>query len=163
MRVPPDFDIARRERHGFVVGYPEDAHIRDLRKPAADKDRVRKRRVVVSGKDHDRHACLGKQPSRAIENSPTELIILEGVAGQENNVGAHRPGGHEHRAQPGRPVAATAILVDMQIRGVDEDDVADHCRSIASVPTGAQPSLAPSLVRPVFRKINTLNQRNDGS
>jgi len=162
MRVPPDFEIEDRERHGLVVGYPENRKVRNPSEPAADKDRVRKCRIVVPGKNHDREIGFGEQPSRAIEYDRAQLIILEGVPRQQNDIRPYRACGHLHRAQPRRPVAATAILVDMQIRAVDEDDFADHCRSIASVPTGAQPGLAPSLVRPVFRKINTVNQRNDG-
>ena len=67
MRVPPNFEIEDRERHGFVMGYSEDADVWEFRKPAADKNRVGKCWVVISGKKHDRQAGLGEQLSGAIE------------------------------------------------------------------------------------------------
>src|SRR6516225_5006840 len=91
-------------------------------KPAADKHRVGKRGVVVSGKDHDRHAGLGEQPSCASENVRAELIVLKGVAGQQQDVGSERLGSRQHRTQGCRAIAAlgqSAILVDVQIRAVD--------------------------------------------
>ena len=145
MRVPPDLEIKEGKRHGFVVGDPEDADIRDPVEPSADKDRVVKCRVVVSGKDHNREISLGEQTPGAFEDGSRELIVLEGVAGQQYDIGPHRLCGQEHQAQPSRTAAATgassAVLVDVQIRTVNEDDFGGHCRSIASVPTGAQPPM----------------------
>ena len=69
------------------MGHPEDADIWQLAEPAADKDRLGQRRVVVSGKDHNREPGLGEQPSGAIEDGRAELIVLKGVAGQQKNVG----------------------------------------------------------------------------
>ena len=62
MCVPLDFEIEYRERHGFVVGYPEDAHIRELREAPTDKNRVLKGRVVVPWEDYDRKSASASSP-----------------------------------------------------------------------------------------------------
>jgi hypothetical protein len=99
------------------VGDPEDADIRDSVEPSADKDRIRKCRVVISRKDHDRDAGFGEQPPGTIENGRAQLIILEGVAGQQYDIRPHRLCGQEHQTQPRRTIAATgassAVLVDV--------------------------------------------------
>src|SRR5215472_6917926 len=125
MGVPPDFEVKDRERYGLVVSYPEDADVWQLAKAAADKNRLGQRRVVISGKDHDREMGLGEQTLGAIEDGRAELIALEGVAGQKKDVGAQLLGGRQHRTQRCRAVAAIgcgAILIDMQIRAVDKYD-----------------------------------------
>jgi len=134
MGVPPDFEIKDRERYSLVVSYPENADVWQLAKAAADKNRLGERRVVVSGKDHNREIGLGEQTPGAIEDDPAQLIVLEGVAGQQQDVGAQRLGGLQHRAQRRRAIAAmvsSAILVDMQIRAVDKYDIGGHPRAIA--------------------------------
>ena len=140
MSVPPDFEIEDRERRGFVVGYPEDANIRELCEAAPDKNRVRERRVVVPGEDHHRQLDSGEQPERAVENGMAQLVVFKSVAGQKNDIGPHRPCGCQHRAQARRPVAISRagnpILVDMQVRAVDEDDFGAHRQAIASASAG---------------------------
>jgi hypothetical protein len=141
MCVSPDFEIEGRKRHGFVVSYAEDADVGQLAKPAADKDRLGQRRVMVPRKDHDREISFGEQPPSAIEDGRAELIILEGVASQQQDVGAQRPGGRQHRAQRDRAIAAmgdAAIFVDMQIRAVNKYDIRGHRRAIAPSATHAQ-------------------------
>src|SRR5215831_9627309 len=126
MGVPPDFEVKDRERYGLVVSYPEDADVWQLPKPAADKNRLGERRVVVSRKDHDREMGLGEQTLGAIEDGRTELIALEGVAGQKKDVGTQRLCGRQHRAKGRRTIATfgrSAILIDMQIRAVDKYDI----------------------------------------
>jgi hypothetical protein len=87
---------------------------------------------MVSGEDHDRHAGLGEQLSRAIENSRAQLVVFKGVAGQQQDIGPQSPRRPEHDAQHRRPVAAlgagSAIFVDMQIRAVDKDNFASRVR-----------------------------------
>jgi len=141
MGVTPDFEIEGRERHGLVVGDPENADIRELAKPAADKDRVGKCRVVIPGEDHDPKIGNGEEIAGALKNDLAQLIIFEGVAGQQNDVGAQHPGSSQHRAQARRPVtvmrARRMVLVDMQVRTVDEDDFFVHRQSY-SVRLGRQ-------------------------
>ena len=67
MRVPPNFEIEDRERNGFVMGYSKDADVWEFRKPAADKNRIGKCGVVISGKKHHRQSRVGEQLSGAIE------------------------------------------------------------------------------------------------
>jgi hypothetical protein len=86
MGVPPNFEIVCRERHGLLMGDAEDADVWEARKPAADKNRVGKCRVVIARKKHDRQPRLGEQLRGAIEYRRAQLIILEGVAGQQNDI-----------------------------------------------------------------------------
>jgi hypothetical protein len=141
MGMPPDFEIKVRKRHGFVVGYPENADIRQSTKPAADKDRVGKRRVMVSGKNHDRETGFGKHPPGAVEDDRPQLVVLECVAGQQKDVGAQNPGGRQHRVQCRGSVAAMghSAIFDMQIRAVNEYDIGGHRQAIAPTLGDAQP------------------------
>ena len=61
MGMPPNFEIEFRKRHRLVMGYSEDADVWEFRKPAVDKNRAGKCRVVIAGKNHDRQAWLGEQ------------------------------------------------------------------------------------------------------
>jgi len=57
---------------------------------------------------------------------------LVGSPGQQQDVGAQRPCGRQHRAQRCRAIPALgwgAVLVDMQIRAVDKYDIGSHSAS----------------------------------
>ena len=101
------------------MSYGENADIWQPVEPAADKDRAGQRRVVVAGKDHNRDAGFGEQSPNAVENGRAQLIVFEGVAGQQNDIREQRPCCREHRTQRCRPAPITgsrsAILADMQI------------------------------------------------
>ena len=63
----------------------------------------------------------------AVDRRRGDLMIVEGVAGQDHDVGAEIPRRLEDAAQPGRAVAAMhrrdAVVIDMQIGGMDEENV----------------------------------------
>jgi hypothetical protein len=113
------------ETAGLFVGDAENVHIWDPREPTTDKHRIRQSGIMVAGQDHDRHPRLGEPPSGSIENSRAQLIILEGIAGQQNDIRAQRLGGRKHGAQSGRAVAAMqrrhSAVVYVDVRAVDED------------------------------------------
>ena len=92
-------------------------------------------RVVIAGQDHHRHAGVGQQPPGAVDRGGADLVVVEGVAGQQHDVGAERPRRPQYVAQPGGAVAAMhrrdPVVVDMQIRRMDEEDVA-RCSVSAS-------------------------------
>jgi hypothetical protein len=88
---------------------------------------------VIPGEDHDPKIGNGEEIAGALKNDLAQLIIFEGVAGQQIDVGPQHPGSNQHRAQARRPVtvmqARRMVLVDMQVRTVDEDDFFVHRQS----------------------------------
>jgi len=126
MRVPPDFEIERRKRNLALVRDAEDRDVADLVKPAAQPNRIRRCRVVIAGQDHNRQPGIGEQHSGALDRRRRDLMVVEGVAGQDHDSGAELARGVENAAQPGRAVAAMhrrdAVVIDVEIGGMDEED-----------------------------------------
>jgi hypothetical protein len=123
MRVAPDFEIVLGEQDGLVMGDAEHADIGEAGEPAADKDRVRESRIVIAGKDDNRQLRRREKPEGVFEDRGAQLIALEGIAGQYDQMRPQGTRRYQHRTQPCRPVAACRrhpILVDMQVRAVDE-------------------------------------------
>ena len=127
MRVAPDFEIERRKRDPTLVRDADDRDVADLVEPAAQPDRIRRRRVVIAGQDHDRQTGIGEQHAGAVDRRRRDLMVVERVAGQDHDTGAEIARLLQHAAQPGRAVAAMhrsdAVIIDMEIGGMDEEDV----------------------------------------
>ena len=106
------------------MGHAQNGEVRDLRQPAADIDRIGQRRIVVAGQNHHRQAGRGQQRAGAVDQGGAETVGFEGVAGEEDEMGAQRPRRRQHRREPGRAVAAMhrggASLVDMNVGAVDQ-------------------------------------------
>src|SRR5262249_1809323 len=142
-----------------VGGDGENGGVGYLGEPAADKGRVRQSGVVVPRKDHNRDAGFAEQSPDSVEDGQAQLIVLEGVPGQQNDIGSQRSGLRQYGTQARRAAptveSRTAILVDIQIGAVDERRLARdgacrgrdvHRRSIAPASAGAQPRHTSSLL-----------------
>ena len=112
---------------------PRMRDIADLVEPAAHPDRIRRRRIVIAGQDHHRQPGLGEQHAGAVDRIRRDLMIVEGVAGEDHGIGAERPRRRQHVAQHAGAVAAMhcrdPVVIDMQIRRVDDADVPHQFRS----------------------------------
>ena len=84
--MPPHFEIMRRKRDGFLVRHTENGHIGDPVEPAAEKDGIGQGGIVISRQDHDRERGVCEQLSRLSQDSGVELIILEGIAREQNDI-----------------------------------------------------------------------------
>ena len=82
---------------------------------------------MIAGQDHDRQPGIGEQHAGAVDRRRRDLMVVEGVAGQDHDIGAEIARLLQHAAQPGRAVAAMhrsdAVVIDMEIGGMDEEDV----------------------------------------
>jgi hypothetical protein len=96
MRMPPDFEIIRREGHRLVVCDAEDVDIPDAVEPAANENRIRQGRIVVAGQDHDLRTAIREQPTGTVENCGVQLIVLECVADQQHDVCSQISPGGQH-------------------------------------------------------------------
>jgi hypothetical protein len=94
--VVPAFYSGSPERHSLVMGDTENADIRGARQAVPEEHRIRQGRIVVAGQDHDGHPCFGEQLSGTVENSRTQLITLECVAGQQDQICFQSSGGGQH-------------------------------------------------------------------
>ncbi len=126
MRVAPDLQVVLREIDRLVVRDAEDGDVGDRGQPAADEDGVGQRRIVVAGQDHHRDAGIGQQAAGAIEHGGGDAVVVERVAGEQDDVGVGGAGGGEHRGEASSAVAVLGgvlFVIDMQVGAVDEDDV----------------------------------------
>ena len=127
MRIAPDFEVERTESDPALVRDADYRDVADLVEPAAQPDRVRRRRVVIAGQDNDRHSGIGEQHSGPVDRRGGDLMIIECIAGQDHDIGAEIPRHIEDAAQPGRAVAAMhrrdAVVIDVEIGGMDEENV----------------------------------------
>ena len=126
MRVAPDLQVVVREADRLVVRDAEDGDVGNGREAAADEDAVGQGGVVVAGQDHHGAAGIGQQAAGAIEHAGADAVVVEGVAGEQDDVGVRVAGGGEHG---GQACGAVAVLgggggvIDMQVGAVDEEDV----------------------------------------
>ena len=131
--VAPDFEIPVRKRDHALVGDTEYGDVADFIEPAAHPDRVRADRVMIAGQDHQRQAGIGQNLAGAVDRLRPDLVIVEGVAGQDRDIGAERARRRQHCAQHTAAVAAVqrgdAVVIDMQVRGMDDADVTGRCFS----------------------------------
>jgi hypothetical protein len=54
---------------------------------------------VVAGQDHHRDAGIGQQAAGAIEHRDGDAVVVERVAGEQDNVGSGGAGDLEHRGE----------------------------------------------------------------
>ena len=105
---------------------PEDGDVGNGREPATDEHAVGQRRVVVAWQDHHRDAGIGQQPAGAVEHRGGDAVVVERVAGEQDDIGTGVACGGEHG---GQAVGAVAVLggvlfvIDVQVGAVDKDDV----------------------------------------
>ena len=79
----------------------------------AVKHRVRQHRIVIARQQHHRDFGGGDHRRRAVDQLVGQTMTVEGVAGEQHDVGADAARGVEHASEPRGPVAA------MDFRGVD--------------------------------------------
>ena len=133
MRIAPDFEVEIQESDAALVGDAEYRDIADLVKPAAHPDRIRRCWVVIAGQYHERQLRVCEKRGGAVDRVRRDLMIVEGVAGKDHGIGAERPRRRQHVAQYAGAVAAVQcrnpVVIDMQIRRVDDADVPHQFRS----------------------------------
>ena len=88
---------------------------------------------MVAGQDHDRQPGLRERSAGAVGRRRGDHVIVESIAGEQHDIGAELAGDRQYRAQPGGAVAVMlrgdALVVDMQVRRMNEKDVAHQLRS----------------------------------
>ncbi len=126
MRVAPDFQVVLREADRLVVGDAEDGDVGDRCEAAAGEHAVGQRGVVVAGQDHHGDAGIGQQAAGAVEHGGGDAVVVEGVAGEQDDVGACGTGGGEHGGEAGGAVVVLGgivLVIDVQVGAVDEEEV----------------------------------------
>ncbi len=62
---------------------------------------------MVAGKNDDWRLCFSEEPFGSVQNGCAQLIVFEGIPGQQNNTRPQRLGGRQHSAKSGRAVTTT--------------------------------------------------------
>ena len=91
-------------------------------------DRIGHRRVVVA-RQHDDRQARGRYDGCGLrEQIVRQTVAVEGVAGEQHDVGTDVAGGAQYAREPRGAVAAMEprgiIVVDVEIGAVNDDDVA---------------------------------------
>jgi hypothetical protein len=73
--------VARKD-DGTIVGDAEDCEVLDLVEAAAQPYRIRGRRIVIAGQDHDRQPGIGDQAGRPLDRYVIDRVVVECVAGK---------------------------------------------------------------------------------
>ena len=128
MRAAPDLKPERGKIDGLVVGDAEHVKICDVGEHAVVIDRVGNRRVVVA-RQHARPAGRRRDDGCGLrEQIVRQTVAVEGVAGEQHDVGADVAGRPQYAGEPGGAVAAMEprgiVVVDVEIGAVNDDDVA---------------------------------------
>ena len=76
---------------------------------------------MVAGQDHDRHFGAFEQCCGARQKVERQAVVLERVAGQEQQVGCLVPRGRDDRGKRRRAVPGERI--DVNVRAVDDDEI----------------------------------------
>ena len=81
------------------------------------EDRFLQCRVVVAGQEDDRHRRCADDLDNARQDRLRDAPIVEGVAGQQQQVGAHGLGSGDDRLQAGDAGQGTrhGLVVDMDV------------------------------------------------
>ena len=91
-------------------------------------DRVGHRRVVVARQHDDRQAGRRDDGCGLRQQIVRQTVAVEGVAGEQHDVGADIAGGPQHAGEPGGAVTAVEprgiVVIDVEIGAVNDDDVA---------------------------------------
>jgi hypothetical protein len=70
--------------------------------------------------------AAGQHEAGAVEHRGGDAVVVEGVAGQQHDVGAGRTGCGQHGGEAGGAIAVlcgVGFIIDVQVGGVDEEDV----------------------------------------
>ena len=81
---------------------------------------------MVAGQDHHGEAGIGQQAAGAVEHRGGDAVVVECVAGEQDDVGAGGAGGGEHGGEAGGAVVVLGgvlLVIDVQVGGVDEEEV----------------------------------------
>ena len=111
----------------------EDGDVGNASEAAADEDAVGQRGVVVAGQDHHGDAGVGQQAAGAVEHRGGDAVVVERVAGEQDDVGAGGAGDGEHGGEAGGAVVVLggrgALVIDVQVGAVDDGHLVQ--RSVA--------------------------------
>src|ERR1700722_3200699 len=101
MRVTPYFQAVVREADRLVVRDAEDGDVGNGREAAADEDAVGQGGGVVAGQYHHGAGGIGQQAACAIQHAGGDAVVVEGVAGEQDDVGTRVAGGGENGGEAG--------------------------------------------------------------
>ena len=81
-------------------------HIRNVVEAATVVHGARHGGIVVARQDHDRHPGRAQSRRRALQYRGGQPVVIEGVTGEQQDVGADRARRRQHPRQPGGAIAA---------------------------------------------------------
>ena len=112
---------------------PMTCKILHRRKRAAAIDRFGHRRIVIARKHDDGQRGGGHHGRGALDQILRHAVAVECIAGEDHDVGRHAARRIQHASQSRNAVAAVQprriIVIDVQVRTVNDNDVADGRRS----------------------------------
>ena len=105
----------------------------DLGQRAVAIDSVGHRRVVVAGQNDHGQRRGGDDGSGALEQMIRQAVAVEGVAGEDDDVGARAAGRGQDPDETGSAVAAVqprgVVVIEVQIGAVNDHDIAGRRRN----------------------------------
>jgi hypothetical protein len=115
------------------VGDADHVQILHRRKRTAAIDRIGNRRVVIARKHDDGQRRVDHHGCRPLDQILRHTVVIERIASEDYHVRAHAARRIEHASKSRGAVAAVkpcrVIVIDVQVRTVNDNDVANGRRS----------------------------------
>jgi len=146
----PDFEPELRKLDRLLMGDAEDVQVLHHGQHAMAKHRLRDRGIMIARQQHDRHAGGGDHRCGAVEHMLRQAVAFEGIADQQHYVGADPACRGKDASEARRSVAAVdarrVVMIHVQIRGMNNDDVPAHRPASPDRTVGTRaPSTDPAL------------------